>query len=83
MRELSAKLTEGETLDGSVDMLAYTAENAVDNSEDSHTKVSVPTVSYFCGSAFAGGMLDLLYFSYSLPPSKIKDFCHLPHQREA
>ena len=21
--------------------------------------------------------------TFSLPPSKIKDFCHLPHQREA
>ena len=146
MRELSANLTEGETLDSQINRFAYTAKIAVNiqiaNSHyrqihrlqvfcaqrlfsgllccimsaavkfddrpflhnrnpqcnyqllfafesapgslsKNHTIVSVPMGSYSFGVSLQEGYSLYCSLSFSLPPSKIKDFCHLPRQREA
>ena len=146
MRELSAKLTEGETLDSQINRFAYTAKIAVyieianshyrqihrlqvfcaqcifsgllccimsaavkfddqpflhnrnpqcnyqllfafesvpGSLSKNHTIVSVPMGSYSFGVSLQEGYYLYCSLSFSLPPSKIKDFCHLPRQREA
>ena len=44
---------------------------------------SFPKGSFFFAAPWLEGYSLCCRISCSLPPSKIKDFCHLPHQREA
>ena len=72
MRELSAKLTEGETLHSHINIFAYTTfafESAQGSISKNHTIVSVPMGS--CSFAVSLQEVYFLYcsLSFSLPPA--------------
>jgi len=61
----------------------FAFENAPDSFIKNHTTVFAPKGSYSFATPWPEGYSLCCRLSWSLPPSKIKDFCHLPHQREA
>ena len=61
----------------------FAFESAPGSLLNNHTIVSVPIGSYSFGVSLQEGYFLYCSLSCSLPPSKIKDFCHLPRQREA
>ena len=63
--------------------LLFAFESALGSLSKNHTIASVPMGSYSFGASLQEGCFLYCRLSFSLPPSKIKDFCHLPRQREA
>ena len=61
----------------------FVFESELDDFVRNHTTIFAPKVSYFSVVLLPEGYSLCCSLSFSLPPSKIKDFCHLPHQREA
>ena len=62
--------------------MPFAFENVSGSFLNTYTTIFVPTVSCFFARFLQEGYFPYCTPSPSLPPSKIKDFCHLPRQRE-